>query len=40
MGKFTYCTKYYYDKFVSERAMKECKGSRVSAPLIVNFAVR
>ena len=40
MGKAMYCTKYYYDKFVSEGAMKEYRGSRVRAPLILNLAVR
>jgi hypothetical protein len=40
MGKFMYCTKYYYDKFVSKRAMKKYRGSRFRAPLILNVAVR
>jgi len=40
MVKFMYFTKYYCDKFDSERAMKEYRGNRARTTLILNLAVR
>jgi len=37
MVKFMYFTKYYCDKFVSERAMMEYRGNRARDPLILNL---